>query len=69
MENETLEGKLKRTETENEYNLLESKSFQWMQFADALEAPRKQSIREQNTNLNSLSFYDHHLIKNTLFSW
>ena len=44
MENETLEGKLKRTAIENEYNLLESKSFQWMQLADALEAPRKQSI-------------------------
>ena len=48
----------------NEYYLLESESFQWMQLVDALETSWKQSIREKNTNLNSLSFYDHHLIKN-----
>ena len=35
-----------------------------MQLVDALKTPWKQSIREQNTNLNGLSLYDHHLIKN-----
>ena len=65
-----LEGKLKNwTPIKNEYHLLESKSFQWMQLVDTLETTCKQSIREQNTNLNSLSLYDHHLIKKTsLFS-
>ena len=43
--------------------LLESKCSQWMQLVDALETPWKQSIREQNTNLNGLSLYDHHFIK------
>ena len=41
-----------------------------MQLVDALETPWKQPIGEQNTNLNCLSLYDHHLIKKTsLFSW
>ena len=35
-----------------------------MQLVDALETSWKQSIREKNTNLDSLSLYDHHLIKN-----
>ena len=43
--------------------IVESKSFQWMQLVDALKKPWKQSIREQNTNLNSGSIYGHHLIK------
>ena len=34
-----------------------------MQFVDALDRPWKQSIREQNTNLNGLGLYDYHLIK------
>ena len=58
-----LEGELKKwTAIANEYHLLESKSFQWMQLVDALETPWKRSIRKQNTNLNSLGLYDHHLI-------
>ena len=41
-----------------------------MQLVDALETSWKQSIREQNTNLNSLSVYDYHPIKKpSLFSW
>ena len=43
--------------------IVESKSFPWMQLVDALKKPWKQSIREQNTNLNSGSIYGHHLIK------
>ena len=43
--------------------ILESKSFQWMQLVDTLEKPWKQSIKEQNTNLNSGSIYGNHLIK------
>ena len=62
-----LEGKLKNwTVIRNEYHLLESKNFRWMQLVDALKTPWKQSIREQNTNLNGLSLYDHH---RSLFSW
>ena len=38
-----------------------------MQLVDALKAPWKQSIREQNTNLNGLSLYNHHLIEKTKF--
>ena len=34
-----------------------------MQLVDALKTPWKQSIREQNKNLSSLSLYDHHNIK------
>ena len=34
-----------------------------MRLVDALEIPRKQCIKEQNTNLNGLSLYDFHLIK------
>ena len=46
-----LEGELKNwAAINNEYHLLESKSFQWMQLIDALKTPWKQSIREQNTN-------------------
>ena len=57
------EEKLKNwTTIKNEYHLLESKSFQWVQLVDTLKRPWKQSIREQNTNLNCLSLYDHHLI-------
>ena len=41
-----------------------------MQLVDALETSWKQSIREQNTNLNSLSVCDYHLTKKpSLFSW
>ena len=40
-----------------------------MQMVDALGTTWRQSIREQNTNLNSLSLYDHHLInKNQIHS-
>ena len=35
-----------------------------MQLVDALETSWRQSTREQNINLNSLSLYDHHLFKN-----
>ena len=51
------------TTAKNENHLLGSKSFQWMQLVDALETSWKQSKREQNTNINSLSLYQHHLIK------
>ena len=34
-----------------------------MHLVDALETTWKQSIKKQNTNLNSLSLYDHHLIE------
>ena len=34
-----------------------------MQLVHALRKPWKQSIREQSTNLNDLSVYDHHPIK------
>ena len=42
-----------------------------MHLVDALETTWKQSIKKQNTNLNSLSLYDHHLIekKTSLFFW
>ena len=64
-----LEGKLKGgIAIKNECHLLESKSFQWMQLVDAFETSWKQSIREQNTNLNSLSLYDHHLKKKQVYS-
>ena len=47
------EGKLKNwTTIKNEYRLLESKSFHWVQLVDALKTLWKQSIREQNTILN-----------------
>ena len=59
-----LEGKLINwTAIKNEYHLLESKSFHWMQVVDVLQAPRKQSIIEQNTKLNGFGLFDHHLIK------
>ena len=51
-----LERKLKNvTAIKNECHLLELKSFQWMQLVDALETSWRQSTREQNINLNSLS--------------
>ena len=56
-----------RTAIKNGYHLLEPKSLQWIQLVDALETPWKQSIRAQNTNLNSLRLYDHHLIKKNKF--
>ena len=49
--------------------LLESKCSQWKQLIDALKTPWKQSIREQNTNLNGLSLYDHHFIKKQFWYW
>ena len=67
-----IEGKLKnRTAIKNGYHLLEPKSLQWIQLVDALETPWKQSIREQNTNLNCLSLYDHQKKKKktSLFFW
>ena len=63
-----LGGKLKNWRTiKNEYHLLKFKSFQWGQLVDALKTPWKQSIREQDANLNRLSLYEHHLIKKTKF--
>lgn len=47
------------TRVKNEYYLLKSKGFQWVELVDGLKTHWKQSIREQNTNLNSLSLYDH----------
>ena len=63
-----LEGKLKNWKSiKNEYHLLESKIFHWMQSVDALETRWKQSTREQNTNLNSLIIFDHYLTENKFF--
>ena len=63
-----LERKLKNwTSIKNKYHLLESKGFQWEKLVDASKTPSKQSIREQNTNLNVLSLYDHRLIKKTKY--
>ena len=61
------EGKLKNRTIKNEHDLLESKSFQWVQLVDALKTPYEQSIREQNTISNGLSLYNHQLIKKPKF--
>ena len=63
-----LDGKLKNwTSIKNQYDLLESKSFQWMQLVDALDTSWKQFIREQSTNLNKIGLSDYHRIKITKF--
>ena len=63
-----LDGKLKNwTSIKNQYDLLESKSFQRMQLVDALDTSWKQFIREQSTRLNKLSLSDYHRIKITKF--
>ena len=54
------------TAIKNQYHLLDSKCFQWMQMVDALNTPWKQSITEQNTN--NLSLHDHYFIKKTVYS-
>ena len=59
-----LEWKLKNwTAFKNEYHLLGSKNFQWMQLVDALKTLSKEFAREENTCLNDLSLYIHHVIK------
>ena len=63
-----LDGKLKNwTSIKNQYDLLESKSFQRMQLVDALDTSWKQFIREQSTRLIKLSLSDYHRIKITKF--
>ena len=63
-----LDGKLKNwTPIKNQYDLLESKSFQRMQLVDALDTSWEQFIREQSTRLNKLSLSDYHRIKITKF--
>ena len=54
------------TTIKNQYHLLDSKCFQWMQMVDALNTPWKQFIREQNTN--NLSLHDDYFIKKTVYS-
>ena len=43
------------------------KEFSVCEFVNALKTSWKQSIREQYTDLNGLSLFDHHLIKKKIF--